>query len=238
MHRNDFFYYLQSILGAYPALYFPLFARKYPFNQMAVGKDTQLCIEGFPRSANSYAVVAFRLANPDVPVAHHLHVPAQLLRAHRLGIPALLLIRRPEEAVASFLVFQQSSEVDLYLRAYIRFHRPLRRLADDLVVADFSTITQNTNAVIRALNRKYSRSFNLLAPDKENEQRIFARLKEVNEQFFPGEKHKAMYPDRARAEAKARALELVAKSRLLPRANAVYSFWKERAERDLRLSQI
>lgn len=233
MHRNDFFYWLQSILGAYPSLYFPAFARKYPFNRMAVAQDTQICIEGFPRSANSYTVVAFRLANPDVKIAHHLHVPAQLIRAAQRGIPAVLLVRDPLQAVASFLVFQNSTDADLYLKTYIRFHRRLRDLADSLVVADFSTATQNINGIIRALNRKFSTRFNELEPSEENQRRIFTRLKEVNEQFFPGQKHKAMYPDKARAEAKAQALELVEKSRMLSPAKEVYTFWHERAKRDL-----
>jgi hypothetical protein len=229
MNRNDFFYWLQSILGAHPSLYYPVFARKYPFNQMAVTRETQICIEGFPRSANSYTVVAFRLANPNVKIAHHLHVPAQLIRAAQQGIPAVLLVRDPLEAVASFLVFQNSSDADLYLQTYIRFHRHLRNLADSFVVADFLTATQNVNAIVRALNRKFSTKFKELELNEENHRRIFVRLKEVNEQFFPGQANKAMYPDKARAKAKERALKLVEQSDRLAVARDVYRWWQERS---------
>ncbi len=222
MNRNDLFYHLQSLLGAYPKLYYPLFARKYPFNQMAVRNNTQICIEGFPRSANSYAVVAFRLANPDVGIAHHLHVPAQLIQARRLDIPSVLLIRKPEEAVASFLVFQHSENADLYLKAYIRFHKALRSIRPHLVIADFQTVIKNMNAIIRALNETYRKDFNFLRNQAEQENEIFAKLKKVNNQFFAGQKNKSMYPDESRKQAKERAKEMVLQSRWLPKAQEWY----------------
>ena len=222
MTRNDLFYNLQSLLGAYPKLYYPLFARKYPFNKMAVRNSTQVCIEGFPRSANSYAVVAFRLANSGIKIAHHLHVPAQLLQAHRLGIPSVLLIRKPEEAIASFLVFQRSENADLYLKAYIRFHKALRPIRSQLVVADFEVAIKNMNAVIQALNETYRKDFNFLRNQAEQENEIFAKLKQVNDQFFAGQKNKSMYPDESRQRAKARAKALVLQSRWLPKAQEWY----------------
>jgi len=222
MHRNDFFYWLQSILGAYPSLYFPAFARKYPFNQMAVAQDTQICIEGFPRSANSYAVVAFRVANPDVKIAHHLHVPAQLIQATGLGIPSVLLIRKPEEAVASFLVFQQSDQANLYLKTYIRFHKALRKLRHKLIVADFELAITNMNAIIKAVNEKFAKDFHFLQDQSKQESVIFAKLKEVNDQFFAGQKNKSMYPDENRKQAKKEARKLVLNSRRLPAAQAIY----------------
>jgi len=59
--------------------------------------ETEVVIDGFPRSGNTFAVVAFRQAQSRrVSVAHHGHVPALAIEAHRRGVPALVLIR--EEA--------------------------------------------------------------------------------------------------------------------------------------------
>src|SRR2546427_7470725 len=58
------------------------------------GPGTDILIEGFPRSANSFSVAAFRLAQgPPVEVAHHTHAPANAIAAFRRHIPALILIR-------------------------------------------------------------------------------------------------------------------------------------------------
>ena len=37
-------------------------------------------------------------------IAHHAHVPAQLLEAVRMGLPAVALVREPEECVLSLVV--------------------------------------------------------------------------------------------------------------------------------------
>src|SRR5438105_4275553 len=54
---------------------------------------------GFPRSANTFAVAAFKLANPTVQLATHFHVPPFIIHGLRCGKPGFFLIRQPEEAV-------------------------------------------------------------------------------------------------------------------------------------------
>jgi hypothetical protein len=70
-----------------------------------VDARTDIVIEGFPASANTFAVAAFRLAQEPryMRIAHHTHVPAQVIEATRLGVPAILLIREPMQAVLSVM---------------------------------------------------------------------------------------------------------------------------------------
>ena len=161
MVYRDFWYQVHLTLGQYPPLYYAVFARRYPFSHMRVTPNTQVCIEGFPRSANSYAVVAFKLANPQVPIAHHLHVPAQILEAVRRNIPTVLVIRHPRECVASFMVFQRSERPAPYLKAYIRFHQAVLPVVERVVVADFQQVVTNINGVIAALNARFNTRFSL-----------------------------------------------------------------------------
>jgi hypothetical protein len=59
----------------------------------SVSRTTQLVIEGYPRLGNTFAVVAFLQAQKeDVRIAHHLHAPAQVIRAARWRIPTIVLI--------------------------------------------------------------------------------------------------------------------------------------------------
>ena len=68
-------------------------------------RDSALVIEGFPRSGNTFSVAAFQIANgPQPHLGRHLHGAPHLLRAKRLGIPAVALVRAPEDAVPSYLV--------------------------------------------------------------------------------------------------------------------------------------
>ena len=77
-------------------------------------------IDGYPRSANTYTVNLIRHFFPDVKMAHHLHTVAALKIALKLGVPSVVLIRPPLEAVASY--------------AYRRHHRPEREVISDALL--------------------------------------------------------------------------------------------------------
>src|SRR5207247_8264431 len=46
--------------------------------------ETEICIEGFPRSGNTFAVIAFQQAQTrTVSIAHHVHAPGSVIGAAR-----------------------------------------------------------------------------------------------------------------------------------------------------------
>ncbi len=222
MMYRDFWYQVHLTLGQHPSLYYALFARRFPFNHMRVTPNTQVCIEGFPRSANSYAVVAFNLANPQISIAHHLHVPAQILEAVQQNIPTVLVIRHPRECVASFMVFQRSERPAPYLKAYIRFHQALLPVMERVVVADFNQVVTNINVVIEALNSKFNTRFQFVENLPEQKERIFSRLEAINRQFFKGDQLKSMKPDEHRRQLKIALQDRIEAHRLFPEALALY----------------
>ncbi len=226
---NDFLYKAESRLGAYPALYFALFAHRYPFKAMKVSHKTNICIEGFPRSANSYATVAFKLVNKGVKVAHHLHVAAQLLRAARYQIPAMVVLRAPEEAVSSFMVFQQSLNAPLYLDAYTRFHQRLLDVQDQLLFVSFETVVSDMNKAIRALNEKFGINFEIIPNVDQRQDEIIEKLKIVNARFFKGQHNKNMFPDKNREKLKEKARQYLLAAPELVAARNVYARLKEQA---------
>ncbi len=226
---RDIWFTLHHRIGEHPALYYRLFARRYPFNRMRVTPATQICIEGYPRSANSYAVVAFKLANPEVPIAHHLHVPAQLLQAVHQGIPTVLVVRTPAECVPSFMVFQQSRNPAPYLRAYIRFHQAVHPVREQLLVADFQQVVTDFNQVIAAINRRFGTQYQLIEDLPAQQERIFQRLEEINRQFFGGDARKSMRPDPARQALKCQLREQVVQHPLFAEALEWYERFRELA---------
>jgi hypothetical protein len=98
---SEFRYRVKQWIGRHPSLYFPVFKNRVGYEDRLVGQKHDICIDGFPRSANSFAVGAFESVNPTAKVAHHAHVPAQLMRACEVGIPAIALIRDPVDTVIS-----------------------------------------------------------------------------------------------------------------------------------------
>jgi hypothetical protein len=93
---------VRSRLAEHPA-YMPIARGRH--GEAVVSEATQLVIDGFTRSASTFAVVAFQLAQPrPVRVGHHLHAPGQVIRAERHGVPVLLTLRPPEDTVLSLVV--------------------------------------------------------------------------------------------------------------------------------------
>ena len=131
---------------------------QHPLN--VVDDTTQLVIEAFPRSANTFAAVAFQLSQPaPVRVAHHLHAPAQVADAVRRGIPVLVLVRRPRDAVTSQVIRSPGISVRGALRAYARFHERVASVRAGCQIATFEQVTGDFGAVIQALNRRYGTNF-------------------------------------------------------------------------------
>jgi hypothetical protein len=135
------------------------FARRRHGNAV-VSADTELVIDGYPRTAGTFAVVAFHLAQPHpVRVAHHLHAPAQILRAVALGVPTLVTVREPERAVLSGIVRQPYLTIGGQLRAYTRFHRAVKRVREGVVVATFDETTTCLGGVVERVNERFGTHF-------------------------------------------------------------------------------
>lgn len=143
-----------------PGVYLPFARWKYPGPSPAViGPETDLVIDGYFRSANTFAVYAFQLSqHKPVRLAHHLHAPAQLIMAARNGIPALLLLREPRGAILSELLYDDVALPDA-LVAYARFYTSLFPYLDSFVVGEFAQVTSDFGAVIHRLNARFGTSF-------------------------------------------------------------------------------
>ncbi len=143
----------------------------------AVHRGTDVLIEGYPRSANSFAVAAFRLAQGHpVDVAHHTHAPGHVLAAVRLGVPALVLIREPEEAVLEFAIVRPSLTLRQALRGWLRFYSTLYPHRPRFVVGTFADVTSDFGLVIRRLNDRFETSFKEFDHTEENVRECFRQM--------------------------------------------------------------
>lgn len=143
-------------------LLWPLLAVRKPrlLRERVVTPGSDVCIEGFPRSANSFTVLAFRHWNPEARVAHHMHVPLQVHLAVKLAIPCCVLVRPPLDAVASVLVMQRGRvSDDACYDGYIRYHRRIARVRDEIVVCRFEELLDDPTVLVERLNARFETSF-------------------------------------------------------------------------------
>lgn len=133
-----------------------------------VCRTTEIVIEGYPRSANTFAVAAFQLAqNREIEIAHHLHAAAQIKRAARLGVPAIMLVREPSEAILSLAVRDPTASMRWALRSYIRFYSSVVPYLEKTVVAPFATVISDFASIIRMVNARYGTAFKELAQTED-----------------------------------------------------------------------
>jgi hypothetical protein len=219
--------WLQTHAGRHPAALYGQYRLARKDQGRVVTLETQLVIEGFPRSANSFARVAFNKAQKGtVRIATGLHVPAQVIRAARWRIPTLVLIRRPKDAVLSFAIRDPIS-VEQALKYYLSFYETVESYSDAYVLGTFEEVTGDFGRVIQRLNERFGTSFSLFRHNERNVEAVLTRVERNSKRKF-GDAHwenKASRPGAAREETKReleRELDDPEASRLLSRAESVY----------------
>ena len=156
------------------AVVFPFLLRfRRGRRELLTDPTTDVVIDGYMRSANTFAYHAFRRANPDAVVAHHLHSTLQFTRAARLGVPALLLIRSPDDAVASAVVQAPTQSTALALHEWIAFYRTVWPQREHYVIGGFDEVTNSFSTVIERLNRAFGSHFEVYESSEQSDAEVF-----------------------------------------------------------------
>ncbi len=202
--------------------------------EMEVSPRTEVVIEGFQRSANSFVDTAFKLANGwDTRVASHLHAPALVRWAVRHRIPTLLLVRSPRDVVPSYVQYFPFVTAKTALREYIDFHSRVLPVLDDVFVATFEQVTTDLGAVMQRFNERFGTSFLPFVHDERNVAACFEHLEKA-QRVLTGdleESQVARPSDVRRAEATAIRRQLSERrlGRLVERAETLYEQIASRA---------
>ena len=170
-------YVAGQLAGAYSRLV-PLAGWRTPERRpQVVTAKTAVCIEGFPRSGNWFALRVFQEANPEVgPIAHHIHLAGQIRRAGRYGVPCVALVRDPVGAVASFLLFEDRLTPRIALWSWIRYHETVARSAHAIEILPFDQLLEMPESVVARLNRRYGREFAIPQLDPDGTAAVLDRL--------------------------------------------------------------
>ncbi len=217
-----------SFLGQSPKI-FRLLVRMGLVGSELMDERTELVIEGFPRSGNTFAVTAFEMAQPrPVLVAHHSHNAVRVMLAGRKGIPTLVLVRRPEDAVLSLVIRDSSLSIKQALGNYIRFYTRIKPDYRGYVVARFDDVTRNFGEVIDRINQRFGTAFSVFEHNEKNVGALF-RLAEDLDLYTSGRSQVSeatvARPSRERERTKAvlrRELEKEDVKYLLAKVQALY----------------
>ncbi len=166
-------------VGEHPFLFFNLYRLRPRYRNLLVDRRTQLVIEGFPRSGNTFAVVAFeRAQRKSVRVAHHLHMPAHVMLAARWRIPTLVLMRKPTDAVLSLAIREPRISIRQAMKHYVSFYGKVAGYRNAFVLGSFEEVIQDYGAVLERVNAKFGAHFTPFDHSKDNVNDVFTRIEE------------------------------------------------------------
>lgn len=168
---------VRRLASAHPRIYLPVARRKYP--HATLNRDTALVIDGFTRSAVTFAVVAFQLAQNDhVRVSHHLHAAGHLIEAARRGVPTLVTVREPADTVLSALIREPLVPPAQFLRSFADFYERILPYRSRFVVATFEEVTSDMGQVTGRVNERYGTRFRCFEQTDENVEMCFSLIEE------------------------------------------------------------
>jgi hypothetical protein len=176
---------LKIMLNRHPMLYFPLvWLRNYKDQRKVMfSRQTEIVIEGYPRSGNTFAVAAFLFSQGrDVQIARHLHAPAQVIAAVKHCVPTIVLIREPADAVISMVIRHPQISLTQALLEYITFYEPLYALRHAYVLATFEQVTHRFGDIIQQVNHLYETRFNLFEHTPDNVEKVFAIVEKMDKE--------------------------------------------------------
>jgi len=171
---------LRRSVMMHPSLYLPL-ARLKRAESMLDG-TTQLVLDGMERSANTFASIAFQLAqNGHVKMAHHMHAVAPLIEAAGREVPTLITARPAEATIVSAMIRQPRVTARQWLKTYVAFYERLLPFREAFAIATFDEVTSDFGAVIRRVNQRFTTSFAEFDHTEANVSAVFALIEERTE---------------------------------------------------------
>ena len=158
-----------------------LYVRVRPkLRPLVIGRQTEIVIEGFPRSGNTFAVAAFQYAQArPVKVARHCHAPAQVLEGALRGLPVVVLKREPAAAVSSLLMRDLRLPIATALERYIWFYRLIVPVLDKVVMVDFQELVSDYGAAIARVNDQFGTRFVPYRNSDETDHGVFKLVEQM-----------------------------------------------------------
>ena len=140
-----------------------------PFQMRSpVSKSSDLVVEGFPRSSNTFLTVALKeLLGEEFSIANHYHSSAQFSLGYKLKKPMVLVIREPLNCLVSNLLYYPNRSREEIIDDYILFHQNLRKYLPNIYVVDFKDVTSKPLDVITGISEEFGLKIDTASIDKE-----------------------------------------------------------------------
>lgn len=221
MNYKAYRYKIKAYIKSDPTLYKIItFIRNCSLekNNLLCSKDSDLCVESYPSSANSFLCRVLKYSNKDLNIGQHTHSIANIKIALKYNIPVITIIRDPLNAISSRVV-RFDEEIEKCIFEYIAFYEYVAAHLDDLVLLSFENVINNTSEAWQAIIEKTA--LNLICTDLEEASNyafstITSRAKELKRL------KKASLPSEERENQKEKLKKRILQTSNFQKAEALY----------------
>jgi len=158
-----YYWTLRTWIGRYPALFDAFFRAFNEDTSRLVEADTEIVMDGFPRSGNSFSLHAFCWAQGrQVKITWGVHSPSQVIGGVRGGKPVCVLIRRPDEAINALLRKVPHLVLKDLLCAYRLYYESLLPYNGSFVIGVFEEVIGDFGRVIHRVNQRFGTHYRVI----------------------------------------------------------------------------
>lgn len=224
-------YEVRCFLAKYPTIYRPL-ARLKPRTcngPVVVSEDTDLVLEGFPRSGNTFSYFAIRSCQKrELTIAHHFHAQAQVIFAASRGIPAVVLVREPTDCIVSLMQRELYISAEQGVRNWIKFYRDLLPYKERFLTVDFTNVIEDFGGVVHQVRERFRLPLLPFIHNEENVRRCFDAIEAHNSRISNGGvcEQGVARPSLVREEGRGRALAALKRKNLGVRIEEAQELFK------------
>lgn len=133
-------------------------AKNTPHKELIATKGMDFCLEGFPRSGNSYFGMllqeVFFLSTGSKPrYSHHLHDKNNVRLAVLLDLPTIVLYRNPKDALLSYYLYREEKDsLNKMALEYLKFYETVLGLMPECYLVDFEMIIKTPKTILEELS--------------------------------------------------------------------------------------
>lgn len=189
-----------------------------------------ICLEGLQRSGNTYFVSVFQHWNRSSRVIHHTHLGSIVKAAVARGVPTAVLVRQPEDAIASIVAWDSHLSLTVALISYILFYRSLWNHSRSFVVLRFEDVIAQPDGCIVKINERFGTDFSHAPLTDAFRDNVFSNI-EKSDRMLNRNSLSSSLPRPEKAELKARIKPLARANWFYPLALRWYCKYEGLAAR-------
>lgn len=148
----------RNFVRASPLIY-PHIAKNRSEHAIFPNIDTELVLEAYQRSGNTFAYYISKTLVPGLKIAHHTHSVASLKMGVKLNKPIITIVRRPSDAVASASLYKikfgenPRKSIRRSIEDYYTFHKYLQSISfEHIKILSFDELTESPSKFISMLS--------------------------------------------------------------------------------------